>query len=102
MALVRNSRKEPFDKLSTWVLSLKNFLTQRSTVSCKGMLVKSDSISKLAIASLESKVLSSSANVKESLKVYSLVVRGSSTGTKNFASLHVGVIETDKKCIVIE
>ena len=34
--------------------------------------------------------------------MYSLVVRGSSTGTKNFASLYVAVIETDKKCIVIE
>ena len=40
--------------------------------------------------------------MKESLKVYSLVVRGSSTGTKNFVSLYVGVIKTDKKCIVIE
>ena len=60
------------------------------------MLVKSDSISKLAITSLESKLWSSSTNVKESLIVYSLVVRDSSTGTKNFASLYVGVPKADK------
>ena len=60
------------------------------------MLVKSDSTTKLAIASLESKLSSSSGNVKESLIVYSLVVRGSSIGTKNFASLYVGVLMADR------
>ena len=60
------------------------------------MLVKSDSISKLAITSLESKLWSSSENVKESLIVYSVVVRSSSTGTKNFARLYVGVPMADK------
>ena len=60
------------------------------------MLVKSDSVSKLVITSLESKLGSSSANVKESLIVYSLVVRGSSIRTKNLASLYVGVPMTDK------
>ena len=39
---------------------------------------------------------SSAANMKESLVVYSLVVRGSSIGTKNFASLYVGVAMEDK------
>ena len=34
--------------------------------------------------------------MKESLIVYSLVVRGSSIGTKNFASLYVGVPIADK------
>ena len=34
--------------------------------------------------------------MKASLTVYSLVVRGSSTGTKNFASLYVGVPMADK------
>ena len=42
------------------------------------------------------KVWSSAANMKESLVVYSLVVRGSSIGTKNFASLYVGVAMEDK------
>ena len=60
------------------------------------MLVKSGSISKPDITSLESKPWSSSANVKESLIVYSLVVRGSSIGTKNFASLYVSVPLPDK------
>ena len=88
--------EESFDKLSTWVLSWNKFSSHRSIVSCKGMLVKSDSISNLAIASSKSKLWSSSANVKESLIVYSLVVRGSSIGTKNFASLYVGVLMADK------
>ena len=51
------------------------------------MLVKSDSISKLAMTSLESKLWSYSENVKESLIVYSLVVKDTSTETKNFGSL---------------
>ena len=54
------------------------------------MLVKSDSISRLAITSLEWKLWSYSANVKESLTVYSLVVKDSSTGTKNFKDSSTG------------
>ena len=96
MVVVSNSPKESFDKLSAWVLSLNKFSMQRPIVSCKGMLVKCYSTSKLAITSLESKFLSSSANVKESLLVYSLIVWGSSTGTKNFATLYVGVPMIDK------
>ena len=68
----------------------------RSIAYCKGMLVNSYSISKLAITSLELKLSSSSANVKDSLIVYSLVVRYSSIGTMNFASLYVGVSMADK------
>ena len=60
------------------------------------MLVKSDSISKLAITSFKSKLWSFSAKVKESLIVYSLVVRGSTIGTNNLASLYVGVPMADK------
>ena len=60
------------------------------------MFVKSDSIPKLVITSFESKLWSSSVNMKESLRVYSLVDRGSSIGTKNFASLFVGVPVADK------
>ena len=56
----------------------------------------SDSISKLAIKSLESKLWSSSGNVKESLIVYPLVLRGSNIGTKSFESLYVGVPIADK------
>ena len=96
MALGRNSQKECSDKLSTWFLSLNRFSTQRSIFSCKGMLVKRYSISKLAITSLESKLWRSSAYVKESLIVYWLVVRNSSIGTKDFASLYVGSPVADK------
>ena len=60
------------------------------------MLLKSECILKLAITSLESKLWSSSASVKEFLIVYSLVVRGSSIGTKNLASLYFGVSMADK------
>ena len=66
-------------------------------VSCKGMLVKSDSIWKLAIPILESKLWSSSANVKESLIVYSLAVKGSSIGTKKFVSLCINSRQIDLK-----
>ena len=79
MVLVSHSRKASFDKLPRWVLSLNKFSTKRSIVSCKGMLVNSDSISKMGITILESKLWSSSANVKESLIVYSLVLRPSVT-----------------------
>ena len=60
------------------------------------MLVKGDSISKLAITNLKLKFWSSSANVKESLIVCSLVVRDPVIGNKNFASLYVGVLMADK------
>ena len=59
------------------------------------MLVKGDSISKLSIKGSESKLCCSCANVKESL-VYSLVVRGSNIGIKNFASLFVDVLMAEK------
>ena len=88
--------KDSFDKLSTWVLSWNKLSTQRSIVSCNGMLVKSYSISKVAMTSFESKLWSSSANVRESLIVFLLVVRGSSVGTKNLASLYVDVPMGDK------
>ena len=58
--------------------------------------MKGDSISKLAITNLKTKFWRSSANVKESLIVYSLVVNNPSIGTKNFASLYVGVLVADK------
>ena len=60
------------------------------------MLVKSNPLSELTITGLEAKLWSSSANLKESLIVYSLVVRGSSIGTKNFSSLYVGVLMAEK------
>ena len=64
---------------NSYVLSLNKFSTQRLIVSYKGMLVKSDFMSKLAMTSLESKLWSSS-----------------SIWTKNFTNLYVGILITDK------
>ena len=58
--------------------------------------LRSDSVSKLAIASLDLKLRSSSANVKESWIVYLLSVSSSNIGTKNFSKLYVGVPMADK------
>ena len=55
---------------------------QRPIVSCKEILVKSDSTSKLAIVKLKSYSKSSSANKNKSLIVYSLKVVGVSNSTK--------------------
>ena len=59
-------------------------------VSTNGMLVKRLSMSKFAMIQLASKLTTSSANKNESWTVYSLI------GTKNFATLYVGVPITDK------
>ena len=64
-------------------LLLNERSTQRSIVSCKGILVKSDSTSKLVITKLESQFESSFANENESLIVYSFKVKAASNGTKN-------------------
>ena len=56
-------------------------------VSCKGIFVKSNSTSKLAIIRMESKFLCSRGKEKESRMVYWLLVDGSKRGTKNLASL---------------
>ena len=60
------------------------------------MLIKRDSISKLVITNLESKLEISFLIVKESFIVYSLVVGDPSSGTKNFASLYVDVLMAAK------
>ena len=53
------------------------------------MLVKSGSISKLTMISFESKLWSSSANAKESLIVYSLVVKGSNENSILFLDIKI-------------
>ena len=65
----------------------KRFCTQRFSVSVRGMLVKSDFISKLAIKSEASNSKTSLANEKESFIVYSLFVSGLSNWSQNLASL---------------
>ena len=62
-----------------------------SVVSFKGMLVKSDVTSKEDMNKLESYSTTSLANENESVTVYSLVVMGVMSGTRNLDSLYVGV-----------
>ena len=65
-------------------------------VPSRGMLVKSESISKLPMKLLESYSTISVANLNKSLTVYLLVVNDSKIGTKYFLSLYVGVSKADK------
>ena len=69
---------------------------QVSIASSRGMLVKSESTSKLHIDNVEFCSHISSANWNESLTVYSLLVKGFNMGTKNLARSYVGVSKTDK------
>ena len=62
-----------------------------SVVSFKGMLVKSDVTSKEDMNKFESYSTTSLANENESVTVYSLVVMGVMSGTRNLDSLYVGV-----------
>ena len=73
-------------------LSLTQSSTERSIVSSKGIFVKSDSTSKLAIIKLEPQFKGSLANKNESLIVYSFKVKSVNNGTRNFYSLYVGVL----------
>ena len=75
-------------------ISLNRSTTQRSIFSCKGILVKNDSPSKLA--KLESQHKSSSANENNFLIVYSFTVKGVNNGQKNLDSLYVDVPIADK------
>ena len=72
-------------------LSLNKRSAQSSIVSCKGILLKSDSTLKLAITKLESKFESSATNENKSFIVHPFKVKGASNGTKHSDSLYVGV-----------
>ena len=74
----------------------KGWLTQISIVSSRGMLVKSEPTSKLAIDNVGSCSHISSTNWNESLTVYSFLVKGFNMGTKNLARLHVRLSKADK------
>ena len=67
-----------------------------SIVSSSGMLVKRESTSRLPIKNSESCSTISSAKVKESFTVYSLLIKDFKIGTRNFADLWVGVLITNK------
>ena len=77
------------------VVVFKKIVGANFNVSSRGMLVKSGSISKLPMKLLESCSTISVAKLNESLTVYLLLVNGSKTGTKYFASLYVGVCKAD-------
>ena len=74
----------------------KSLLLQISMVSSRGMLVKSESISKITLKSLESCLTISVVKLNRSLTVYLLVVNDSKIGFKNFGSLYVGFCKADK------
>ena len=71
------------------LLSNRLLVQQISMVSSKGMLVKSESISKFSMKLLESCSTISVAKLNKYLTVYMLLVDGSKLGTKYFASLYV-------------
>ena len=62
-----------------------------SVVSTRGMLVNRDVTSKEDMNKVESNSTTSLANENESATVYSFVVIGSMSGTRNLESLYVGV-----------
>ena len=64
---------------------------QISIISSRGLLVKSESTSKLPIDNEGSCSQISSAKRNESLTVYSFLIKISNIGTKNLARLYVGV-----------
>ena len=78
------------------VLFLKRLLVEISMVSSRGMLVKSESISKHPLKLLESCSTISGTKLNESLTVYLLVVNGSKIDTNYFKSLYVRVCKADK------
>ena len=77
------------------LLFLRRLLVQILMISSEGMLVKSESISKLLTKLLVSYSTISVASLNESLNEY-LLVNGSKIGTKYFASLYVVVCKADK------
>ena len=78
------------------LLFLTRLLVQISMVSSRGMLVKSESISKLSMKLLEPCSTISVERLNESLTVYLLLVNGSKIGTKYFASFYASVFKADK------
>ena len=76
-------------------LFLKRSLVQILMVSSLGMLVKSESTSKLHMKLLEFCSTISVAKLNESLTVYLLLVNGSKIDTKCFASFYVGVCKAN-------
>ena len=67
-----------------------------ANVSSRGLLVKSESISKFPMKLLESCSTISLAKLNKSLTLYLVVVNGSKVDTKYFVSLHAGVCKADK------
>ena len=81
------------------LLCFKSSLMQISMVYLRWMLVKSEFMSKLTMTLLESWSTITVTKINKSLTVYLLVVNDSETGTKNFASLYVGVCKVGKFCL---
>ena len=77
-------------------LFLKRLLVQISMVSSRGMLVKSESISKLPMKLLEYCSMIPVAELRKSLTVYLLVANSSKIGTRCYTSLYVVLCKADK------
>ena len=77
-------------------LFLRRLLVQILMVPSRGILVKSGLMLKLPVKLLESCSKISVAKLNESLTVYLLVVNDSKRGSKNVASLYLGVCKADK------
>ena len=74
----------------------KSWLMQMSTVSLRGMLVKSEPLPKLPINNLGSCYRISSANSSESLTKYSFLVKRFNMGSKNLTRSYGGVCKANK------
>ena len=93
----KSSLNSIFDKPSTLSVFSKGVSVQMSMVSLSGILVKGESTCRLHIKFSATCSTISSAKASESITVYSLQVKDFKIGTRNYASLQVGVVIADKK-----
>ena len=95
-SLVAKDRRSSYRFFQTMSLFLKRLLVQISMVFSRGMLVKSESISKPLMKLLESCSTISVVELNESLTMHLFLINGSKIGNKYFSSLYVTVCKADK------
>ena len=96
VAIVSNSLRSSFANPSTIIFPLNTRSQQISTVSAKGMLVKRESTSRLAIVRAGSCKRASVANENESFAVYLLLVYSFKMVFRCCESLYVGLLIADR------
>ena len=89
--MVNKLRKTSLGILGVFSSSLYKLSMQITMISSSGMLINKESTSRLAKNKLGSFSQISSAKWNETVTVYSFWVKGVKNGSKNFASLYVGV-----------